>query len=354
MPAYLLTHNPSKFLGNPAESAADTFAGEKVIGSWSVRSPFGIKPGSRLFLYRSEQEPRGIFAVGTALPADIPEARAWVKTVPTPVKAGLAAYAGEHWKQGKKGMALYVNVGWEMMVDPAKFPLLIPFKLLRSRKPFTRVFTKNVRGQMVGHAPMSSGTPIDNDVADALYAECIQVFRVVLHEYGVALNTAGSEDLPSTSVRKKSLRQKQAIKSFRFAVISPEERAKIERAAVDAVTAHYCMLGCKVQSVEDDNVGWDLNVSKGGEIYRQVEVKGTKNPDIRVELSSNEYDKSGNKLYRLAIVCNALDSNPVCAIYARNGNEWRRVSGKESGGDKNSPTCLVAEEKVSAIIRPLR
>ena len=133
--------------------------------------------------------------------------------------------------------------------------------------------------------------------------------------------------------------------------MAPEERRAIENAAVNATELHYHALGCKTESRELDRVGWDLDVFKGGEIFRRVEVKGTKRPDIQVELTPNEYAKSEDKLYRLAVVRNALDSNPACAIYTRNGNEWLRVCGEESGSDKSAPARLEMEEKIFAVIR---
>ena len=185
MPAYLLIHNPRETLENPAEGMMLIRAQKTTItGGWSVGKAFSIAPGDRLFFYRSTVEPRGIFAVGVALPADIPEAREWRGVAPVPVKPGLAVFEAPHWRNPRKN-AFYINAEWQMMSDPTEGRVLIPFERLRGEEPFSRVFTKTVKGLIRGHAPQASGSPInDADVANALYEECAKEFPVVLREYG--------------------------------------------------------------------------------------------------------------------------------------------------------------------------
>lgn len=84
-------------------------------------------------------------------------------------------------------------------------------------------------------------------------------------------------------------------------------RKKIEISAVEKVTSYYKDLGYEVKSVENDNVGWDLEVKRNKTIFR-VEVKGKLGSEILVNLTPNEYINM-NKYkdsYRLAIVTNAL------------------------------------------------
>ena len=185
MTAHLLIHNPRETPANPAQGMMHIRAGKTAIfNGWSIGKAFSIAPGDRLFFYRSTVEPRGIFAVGAALPADIPESRAWRGISPVPVKHGLAVYKAPHWENPDKD-ALYINAEWQMMSDPEEGRVLIPFERLRDEEPFSRVFTKIQKGRVMGHAPQASGSPISNaEVADALYSACAKEFPLVLREYG--------------------------------------------------------------------------------------------------------------------------------------------------------------------------
>ncbi len=89
----------------------------------------------------------------------------------------------------------------------------------------------------------------------------------------------------------------------------PDLRAKVERAARDQVVSHYESKGFKCVSVENDNVGWDLEMTKGKTLL--VEVKGCSGPVAVVELTPNEFKKmksvSHRDVYRVAIVTRALE-----------------------------------------------
>ena len=127
----------------------------------------------------------------------------------------------------------------------------------------------------------------------------------------------------------------------------PVTRKQVESAAMDAVEAYYRDKGYKVDDVADDNVGWDLEVFlRDEENPLLVEVKGTRKDTINVGLTPNEYGKSGNEMYRLAVVRNALN-NPSCAIYKREGKQWRW----QEDGDANAPKKLITEEKTGATVR---
>ena len=118
----------------------------------------------------------------------------------------------------------------------------------------------------------------------------------------------------------------------------------VEEAAVEVVSKYYGE--GNVCSVEKDNKGWDLEVARpGGEIL-QVEVKGISASRISVKLTPNEYSKSDNDVYRLAVVRNALNDNLV-AIYKRCGNEWWKVD----GNDEDASQRLVVEEETGAKIK---
>ena len=128
----------------------------------------------------------------------------------------------------------------------------------------------------------------------------------------------------------------------------PITRKQVESAAMDAVETYYRGKGYDVDDVADDNLGWDLEVFRRGEKkpLLLVEVKGTRKDTINVGLTPNEYGKSGDEMYRLAVVRNALN-NPSCAIYKREGKQWRW----QEDGDANAPKKLITEEKTGATVR---
>ncbi|WP_162530936.1 DUF3883 domain-containing protein [Rhodovastum atsumiense] len=113
----------------------------------------------------------------------------------------------------------------------------------------------------------------------------------------------------------------------------PETRARVERAAVDLVTTQYEHDDWDVESVESDNKGWDLEVTRAGMLLR-VEVKGLSGEGA-VELTPNEYEAMRSKdkrmSYRLAIVWNALSRAPTLTIFSYEpGTEaWRSDDGRK-------------------------
>ena len=141
------------------------------------------------------------------------------------------------------------------------------------------------------------------------------------------------------------------------ALADREERNKIEDNAINTVRAYYGKCSYEVQSVESDNKGWDLECFKNGKVALRVEVKGTKSAGIRVELTRNEYEKSCDPdhgdSYRLAVVRNALLPNPKCAIYEKDGENWRHPA-EEGGNDKDAPDSLVTERVDAAVVRERR
>ncbi len=89
---------------------------------------------------------------------------------------------------------------------------------------------------------------------------------------------------------------------------NPLLRAKVEKAAVEYVTSHFKKLGYKCSSVEGDNVGWDIEATRGA-ARLLVEVKGCSGAEPIVELTPNEYGQMRGVhqvAYRLAIVTHAL------------------------------------------------
>jgi Protein NO VEIN, C-terminal len=109
-----------------------------------------------------------------------------------------------------------------------------------------------------------------------------------------------------------------------------EKRRRIEVAAVKAVGLHLEGSGFTVQSVEKDNLGYDLVATRGDETLH-VEVKGRSGRDAVAELSVNEFDclsryqclRKPKEHYRIAIVTDAL-AKPII-------HEFVMLRGRTSG-----------------------
>ena len=87
-----------------------------------------------------------------------------------------------------------------------------------------------------------------------------------------------------------------------------ELNARIEKAAVTVATRYYEAQGFTVKSVEQEKLGWDLEICKGSRLL-YVEVKGTAGPVIVFMLTPNEYAnlQMFSPKYRVFVVCDALD-----------------------------------------------
>lgn len=103
-----------------------------------------------------------------------------------------------------------------------------------------------------------------------------------------------------------------------------EKKAKIEKAAIRACCDHFESLGYEVESVEKDNVGWDLQAMAGRSSLR-IEVKGLSGTVFSVELTPNEYQAFLQQAddYRLAVVLNTLEA-PKLSIcrYSKEQGTW--------------------------------
>ncbi len=106
--------------------------------------------------------------------------------------------------------------------------------------------------------------------------------------------------------------------------LDPLKRLEVEKKAVIFVENHYRKYGYEIESVEKDNVGWDLNAVYA-KIKLKLEVKGLSGKDISTELTPNEYTnlKANNNNYRICIVTEAL-SSPSLKIfaYSKDNNKW--------------------------------
>ena len=83
-----------------------------------------------------------------------------------------------------------------------------------------------------------------------------------------------------------------------------ENRRRIERVAMDAVTADLQSRGYECEDVSSQNTGWDIEAKSPDGSLLFVEVKGRKIGEAKVALSRNEYLAASNRpdSYVLAVV----------------------------------------------------
>lgn len=113
-----------------------------------------------------------------------------------------------------------------------------------------------------------------------------------------------------------------------------QKRLEIERRAVEFAFKWYEERGYKVESVEKENVGWDLEARSTGHTIL-VEVKGLSGGTVSIGLTPNEYrmmsKPSKRAQYRIFVVANALGKMPRPYEFFYSGNPpcWGNVEGRE-------------------------
>jgi hypothetical protein len=125
----------------------------------------------------------------------------------------------------------------------------------------------------------------------------------------------------------------------------PEKKAEVERSAISIVKQHYSAYD--VESVENENLGWDLHAMKSGRVSLRLEVKGLYSAELKIGLTPREYRALKDHIegrmdnYRLCVVTNALAAAPRLTIFQYN----RGVKGwvDDSSGNKVSPAITVLE-----------
>lgn len=108
-------------------------------------------------------------------------------------------------------------------------------------------------------------------------------------------------------------------------------RAEIEKIAIDHVTDKYFSLGYTVKSVEKDNLGWDLEATRG-HLKLLLEVKGTAHSQISPLLTPNEYSasKKHRAAYHVCIVSEALSDPALTDLrYINDVGAWVDESGDQ-------------------------
>lgn len=108
------------------------------------------------------------------------------------------------------------------------------------------------------------------------------------------------------------------------------KRIEVETKAIKFVTKYYQRMGFSVESVEADNVGWDLTAINS-RMNLKLEVKGLSGDLLSAELTPNEFKclESNVKSYRLCIVTEALSKFPRLRIfaYSLDKNAWTSEDG---------------------------
>lgn len=96
----------------------------------------------------------------------------------------------------------------------------------------------------------------------------------------------------------------------------PLKRQQVEKNAIYVVANYYKELGYSVDSVESDNVGWDLEATIN-DITLNLEVKGLSQENVLFGLTPNEYEKMNENIdsYRICVVTKALCDNPILKIF---------------------------------------
>ncbi len=93
-----------------------------------------------------------------------------------------------------------------------------------------------------------------------------------------------------------------------------EHNAKVEKAAMDTVRAHFESEGWQVEDVSRDNVGWDLTARRGA-VTAHLEVKGISGTRPHFLLTVNEHATAASDPdWRLAVVTLAL-TDPTLSIH---------------------------------------
>ncbi len=147
MPAYLITWNPVIWPWDDyAKEAAAIRSGRDTEGRWSTGRTMRVQPGDRLWLMRLGKEPKGI--VGAAV-------------------ATSAAFRGEHWGDPTK-VTCYVDLRWEVLLDPAVEPIL-QLAELQDKFPGVR------------WTPQGSGMSIPDEIArrlETMWADLVSGLRL--------------------------------------------------------------------------------------------------------------------------------------------------------------------------------
>ncbi len=109
----------------------------------------------------------------------------------------------------------------------------------------------------------------------------------------------------------------------------PEKKVKVEKSAIAKTISYYEGLGYEIESVEKENMGWDLTAMLEKRILR-LEVKGLSQSEICVQMTPNEYAKmkEHKDTYRICVVTDALKKPKLDIFYySQDSGEWENDNG---------------------------
>ena len=144
-------------------------------------------------------------------------------------------------------------------------------------------------------------------------------------------------------------RRAKKIKLSKKKRVDVEKNKHVEVEAIDCTTRYYRNDGYEVESVEADNLGYDLVAFKNGEVLF-IEVKGRSGLEAAADFSPNEArtirkaekGKFKDGEYRICIVTNALSDE-------RSLHEFRWTSRKRKAAWRSSDGHTLSMKEVMAL-----
>lgn len=140
----------------------------------------------------------------------------------------------------------------------------------------------------------------------------------------------------------KKVRDRKTVGSPRQQ--DPLKRQRIEQDAVRVTTKHFENFGYDVDSVESDNVGWDLNaVHRSASVLLKLEVKGLSGSTVVVEMTPQEYRmmQKHRQGYRVCVVTNCLQKGKRKACKNTGGETFKMTEDHLSGCPLPNPMPII-------------
>jgi hypothetical protein len=132
----------------------------------------------------------------------------------------------------------------------------------------------------------------------------------------------------------------------------PLRNAEVEKAAILKVREHF--VGHQITSVEEDNLGWDLEARpKGGGMTLRLEVKGLFGTELKIGLTPREYrafkkHTEGAMLeYRLCVVTEALSRKSKLVVFRYDAAKQRWID--DHAGQIIAPRISIVQAAIISL-----
>ncbi|NLC41723.1 MAG: DUF3883 domain-containing protein [Erysipelothrix sp.] len=149
-----------------------------------------------------------------------------------------------------------------------------------------------------------------------------------------------------SQIEKHVEKKKQRIPPV-FRQVDQEKKRLIEVTAINEVIKEYTLRNFTVTSVEQENLGWDLEAEYKN-IKLLIEVKGLSSDEVSIELTPNEYRslQKHQDTYRICVVTNCEKKPSVHVfLYSSELDKWISEDGYKLTIDEVvSARCYVKEE----------